>query len=196
MREVVLFCEDFAHQQVLEALVRCLAQKHAIGLQIQHRSVRGGHGAVIREYKQFIRDIYRERESPPDLIIVARDANCGDYQTRRKELLSIAEKIPMLTIIPAVPDPHIERWLLLDSRAFKAVFGRGCAAPDYKCERYRYKSILIDEIRKAGVMADLGGIEFAEDLVREMNFDWVAKADRSFADCVGDVETKMREWQA
>jgi hypothetical protein len=64
----------------------------------------------------------------------------------------------------AVPDPHIERWLLLDGAAFKAVFGEGCDAPDLKCSRDRYKSRLIEAIRGTGVTPNLGGLEFATTL--------------------------------
>ena len=35
-------------------------------------------------------------------------------------------------VVLAVPDPHVERWLLLDGAAFKAAVGHGCDAPDQK----------------------------------------------------------------
>jgi hypothetical protein len=55
-----------------------------------------------------------------------------------------------------VPDPHIERWLLLDSQAFKEVLHRGCSAPDQKCDRDRYKLLLDEAVRAAEVEPLLG----------------------------------------
>ena len=36
-------------------------------------------------------------------------------------------------IVKAIPEPHIERWLLLDGAASRAAVGKGCQAPDLKC---------------------------------------------------------------
>ena len=44
-----------------------------------------------------------------------------------------------MPVILAPPDPHVERWLLLDGAAYKAVFGKGCDTPDLKCDRNHYK---------------------------------------------------------
>jgi hypothetical protein len=82
-------------------------------------------------------------------------------------------------VICAVPDPHIERWLLVDSAAFKSVLGRGCAAPDQKCEKARYKRLLIEAIRQAGIIPNLGGIEFAADIVAAMNLARASRLDPS-----------------
>lgn len=79
-------------------------------------------------------DLQRDIEEKPDLLIVARDANCKGVSQRERELRQEADKFETLkeSIIYAIPDPHIELWLLLDSAAFKAVLGKGCAAPDQK----------------------------------------------------------------
>ena len=91
-------------------------------------------------------------------------------------------------MVLAIPDPHIERWLLLDGAAFKAVFGTGCDAPDLKCERNHYKRQLMDAIQSAGTTPRLGGIEYAEEIVQHMNLDRVARLDRVFRSlCVGSA---------
>lgn len=96
----------------------------------------------------------------------------------------------------AVPDPHIERWLLVDSAAFKTVFGRGCDAPDQKCERARYKKMLIDAIRASGVIPSLGGIEFSEDIVLAMDIPRACGADASLARLVEELRAVLKEWLA
>ena len=77
---------------------------------------------------------------------MGRDANCQGYLKRRQELEPAVEYCGC-KVVYAIPDPHIERWLLLDSAAFKAVLGRGCDAPKQKCERKRYKRLLLDAVR-------------------------------------------------
>ncbi len=95
----------------------------------------------------------------------------------------------------AIPDPHIERWLLLDAAAFKAVFGRGCAAPDQKCERHRYKTLLREAIRDAGIIPLLGGIEYAEDLVKAMNLRHLERADRSLRRLIRALRDRFKAWE-
>jgi hypothetical protein len=81
---------------------------------------------------------------------------------------------------------------LLDGAAFRAVFGRGCDAPDLKCSRDRYKERLIEAIHAAGVTPSLGGIEFAEDIVRHMDIDRAAQADKSLERFVEDLRRAFR----
>ena len=110
----------------------------------------------MQEFNDYLRDLRGQSDYSPDLLIVATDANCKGLNERANEFkLSDA---PSDTIL-AIPDPHIERWLLLDGAAFKAVFGKGCEAPDLKCCRDRYKERLIREIYAAGVTPDLSGMK-------------------------------------
>jgi Domain of unknown function (DUF4276) len=190
MPEVALFVEDFAHQQIIGALVNRIARDRGIVVRLDWRNARHGHGAVAHELSDYLRDLRRQGGSSPDLIIVATDANCQGLNERIRELQDPETPAPMVL---AVPDPHVERWLLLDGAAFRAVFGRGCDAPDLKCSRDRYKQLLIEAIHTAGVTPSLGGIEFAEDIVRHMDFDRAAQADRSFQRFVEDLRTALRE---
>lgn len=93
----------------------------------------------------------------------------------------------------AIPDPHIERWLLLDSRGFKQVLGRGCAAPDRKCDRDRYKQLLDEAVRNTGVEPLLGGLEYAEDLLLTMDLDRAGRNDSSFGHLLDDLRRFLRQ---
>jgi hypothetical protein len=188
MREVSLFVEDFAHQQIIDALVQRLADEAGIAVRLNWRSATRGYGKVVEELKHYLRDLREQGEPLPDLIIVATDANCKGLNVREKEL-QFEAPAPM---IHAVPDPHIERWLLLDGAAFKAVFGKGCDAPDLKCSRDRYKERLIREIYSAGKTPSLGGLEFAEDIVQHMDIDRVARVDASFNRFVTNLRNALR----
>lgn len=190
MRRIALFCEDFAHESFLSAIVRRVARESGLSVEITPRSVRGGHGKVIDEFREFLRELDRPQRVLADLLVVATDANCRGLQERTREIYDGNEKYRPF-IIPAIPDPHIERWLLLDSAAFKKVLGRGCAAPDYKCERDRYKRSLIEAVRAAGVTPLLGGVEYAEDIAEAMD---LMQGDKSFSTFLSELRAKLIEW--
>lgn len=194
MREIAFFVEDFAHREFLEALVQRLAEEYGVEIRTKWRNARRGHGAVVGELKQFLRDLQQGHEELPDLVIVGTDANCKGLVERLRQINDVVDKIGM-RIVSAVPDPHIERWLLVDSSAFKNVFGKGCNAPDQKCERDRYKKILIDAIRQSGIVPSIGGIEFAGDIVRAMNLDHAVRADGSLRRLVEELRQVFNDWR-
>ena len=192
MRSIALFVEDDAHQQIIGALVQRVATEFNIDVQFDWRNVAGGHGKVIAELSDYVRDLKRQGTPWPDLIVVATDANCKGLNERSKEIGPPDAPAP---VILAIPDPHVERWLLLDGAAFKAVFGRGCQAPDRKCSRNRYKEFLIEAIRDAGGTLIFGGIEYAESILRHMDLDRAARADDAFQRFVADLRSAFRGWQ-
>jgi hypothetical protein len=193
MRSLALFVEDFAHETFLKALVQRLAEEYHQEVTFQPYSVRGGSGKVVKELREFLRDLQRGRRQMPDLIIVGRDANCQGHLKQRQQLELVAERCSC-GVVYAIPDPHIERWLLLDSSAFKAVLGRGCAAPQTKCERRRYKRLLLEAIRATGVTPLLGGIEYTEALVNAMDLRFLESADESLGRLLRDLRSIFNTW--
>lgn len=194
MRKIALFVEDFAHKEFLAALLQRLAAEYGVTVHLDWRNARRGHGAVVTELRQFLRDLQWGRDALPDLVVVATDANCKGLVERMRQITEVTGKVDVPAVC-AVPDPHIERWLLVDSAAFKTVFGRGCNAPDQKCERMRYKKMLIDAIRASGVTPSLGGIEFADDIVAAMDLTRAAAADASLSRLIEDLRAVFKVWQ-
>ncbi len=192
MRDIALFVEDDAHQQVIGALVRRIAAECDVSVRLDWRNAVGGYGRVIAELGDYMRDLKRQGSPWPDLIVAATDANCKGLNERVREIGSSDTPAPMIL---AVPDPHIERWLLLDGAAFKAVLGTGCDAPDQKCDRGRYKQRLIEAIHAAGTTPLLGGIEYAEDIVMAMDIGRASRVDRSFKHFVEDLRDAFQGWQ-
>ena len=192
MREIALFVEDYAHRQVIGALVQRIAEECDVAIQLDWRNAVGGHGKVITELNNYMRDLKRQGDLRPDLIVVATDANCKGLNERMREISGRDEPAPMIL---AIPDPHIERWLLLDGAAFKTVFGKGCDAPDQKCDRNRYKQRLIEAIHATGTIPILGGIEYAEDIVQQININRVTQVDRSFRRFVEELRDMFQSWQ-
>ena len=192
MREIAFFVEDYAHQQVIGALVQRVAEECRTAIRLDWRNAVGGYGKVITEFNNYIRDLKRQGSPRPDLIVVATDANCKGLNERMQEIVGQDDPEPMIF---AIPDPHIERWLLLDGAAFKAVFGKGCDAPDQKCDRGLYKQRLIEAIYATGTIPRLGGIEYAEDIVEQIDIDRAAQVDRSFRRFIEDLRNTFQGWQ-
>ena len=190
MPEVALFVEDNAHQKVVGALLRRLADESGLTIRLDWRSAVGGRGRVIQELKRYLDDL-KKQGGYPDLIVVATDANCIGLQRRIRDIDASAAISP---VVLAIPDPHIERWLLLDGAAFKSVFGKGCDAPDKKCDRGRYKHQLFEAVRATGVVPQLGGIQYAEDIVRHLDIESAARADPSFRRFVEGLRRIFRQW--
>jgi len=190
MRSIVLFGEDFGHEEVVGALVRKVAAEYGVPVRLDWRSAAGGRPQLVREFQRFLRDLQRQGDLDTAFVVVATDANCMGLNAREQEIATQDSALPVVT---AIPDPHVERWLLLDGAAFKAVFGAGCDAPDMKCARDRYKEQLIQAMRKAGTAPSLGGIEYAADIVREMNLNRAGQADRSFKRFIDSLRREFRE---
>lgn len=126
--------------------------------------------------------------------MVAVDANCKGYGERRKEVEDAVGDWKDWTVC-AVPDPHVERWLLVDSAAFKEALGRGCAAPDLKCDRDRYKQLLLSAVREAGQSPLVGGMEHADTIVQLMDLDRASKTDASLQKLIDELRRHFKEWQ-
>ena len=195
MRNINLFVEDRAHQLVIGTLLRCLAKSEGVEVNLNWRRSRGGFSRVVRDFKEYLEDFGQE-SSVPDLIVVASDSNCMGYNQRSKEINELITQDISLPVVLAIPDPHIERWLLIDSKAFKTVFGKGCEAPDMQCERNRYKELLRQSIEDAGIRPSLSGIEFAEDIVNAMDIQRAMRADASFKKFVEDIRRILQQWKS
>ncbi len=194
MRSINLFVEDVAHEDFLVALIQRFADAYNIEITIKLSNVRGGHGKVITELKQYLRDLQHYKDGLPDLIIIGTDSNCKGLSERETEINQVTSGLADL-VISMVPEPHIERWLLLDSEAFKTVFGKGCPVPDQKCERGRYKGLLLNAIYEATIVPPLDGLERVEELVYAMNFQRVKQSDRSFRRFLKALQQRFENWQ-
>ncbi|MGB0561427.1 MAG: hypothetical protein ACPGVO_06450 [Spirulinaceae cyanobacterium] len=193
----MLFLEDIGHEDFIISLLKRIESEFNVELEIIPRNVRGGCGKMISELKQFLRDLERSKDILPDLIVVARDANCKGVAARERELDDVVKQsnLDQSIFIYAIPDPHLERWLLLDSHAFKLVLGRGCQAPDLKCDRNRYKKLLREAVRNAGVQPLLGGLEYTDEIVAAMDLDRVKGVDHSLGRFIGELRARFKRWQ-
>ncbi len=175
-RSILLFCEDSFHEKFVAALIHRFNQDYGLNAIVRSYSARGGLPRVHAEFRLFLDYLKRQSDGAPDCIVVVADANCFGFNDR-KQLLekALAQHAGFEQLVCyAIPDPHIERWMLVDSAAFKEVFGRGCTLPSVKCAKGEYKKLLLTEIKKSRIDPPLGGEEYAEDIVAAMD---LAKAE-------------------
>ena len=196
MRSVLLFVEDSFHEEYLTALLRRFSTDRNIPIEIRPYSARGGITKMHHEFTEFLRDVRNDREPLPDAILVAIDANCMGHNERKQIMEGVTvgfEQVREL-VYYAIPDPHIERWMMVDPNAFRAVLGVGCDLPSYKCEKGYYKRLLAESIRKAGILAPLGGREFAADVIQHVNLPYAQQHDPSLRLLLRDLTALFNRW--
>lgn len=192
MLEITLLAEDDAQERLIGALIRRLAQEERVPTRLRVRSAYGGLPKVLRELALLARDVERGLTAVPDVVVVALDANCKGVDDRRARIQERAGSLRD-KLVCAVPDPHVERWFLVDGAAFKEVLGRGCEAPDQKCEKDRYKRLLVEAIRAAAVEPLLGGVEYAEDLAAQMDLRRAARTDAALGAFLSAMQARLRQ---
>ena len=168
---ILYFLEDIAQEGFITSLVKRVASEESIvPNSIDHdiRSARGG-SKVLTEFKNFIKDTKRIGTTDINLLVVAIDGNCKGHRDRIIQLEKYVKSNHPLkgSIVYAVPDPHIERWYLMDQRALKDGVGldRAPNMPPNKCERAYYKQVLNQALKESDVSSLLGGAEYAERIV-------------------------------
>lgn len=198
MRDVTLFCEDAFHEKFISAVLQRLAREYEVPTTTKPLSSRGGLPKMHGEFKEFLRDLGRQRQPLPDAVVVVLDANCVGYNERKGLMDGVLASYPPFQplVTFAIPDPHIERWMLVDPAAFQKVFGRGCTLPAIKCAKDEYKRLLRKEIRESGIEAPLGGEEYAEDIVFAMNLGQVEVREKSLGMFLQNLKARFNGWRA
>jgi len=148
------------------------------------------------EFRELLRDLDNERRQLPDCIVVVLDANCIGHTERKQEIDKVVESYPRFQPLVhcAIPDPHIERWMLVDPDAFRRVFGKGCTLPARKCAKDEYKKLLRKEIRASGREPILGGEEYAEPVVEAMDLNRAERREPSIRLFLRELRAIFAQW--
>lgn len=177
---VDLFVEDQAHEQFIRAMTRRVLTEQGHRPKIRVRSARGGHGRVMQELGLYQKSVRASSaELRPELLVAAVDCNCKRFTATSTALAEGIDQGLFPRIVLACPDPHIERWFMADPASFQTVVGRQPPSVKRKCERDRYKKLLVKTLEDEGHAVTMGGIEFAPDLVAAMD---LFRAGRNAAD--------------
>jgi len=116
--KIIFFLEDTAQEAFIRAMVERLIQDEGKNVQdYDLRVLNSRGGGSIRAYKDFLIQVKKRKYLDADVLIVGSDGNCNGFVKRKQQLLDASKSIPYPVVISAVPDPHIERWYLLDGQA-------------------------------------------------------------------------------
>ena len=193
-RRVAFFLEDSAQEAIIPPLFSRLAaeaQWSENQLDLQVLSARAG--GSVRAFRNFLKDARQRGHLNADLLIVGVDANCKGFTARRDLVVKAAGRSTTYpAVITAIPDPHVERWYLLDVAALSNAAGAPIAAsvPAYKCEKNHYKNLLRQAFAGSGIAPPLGGLEYGPLVAKGMDLFAAAKQDHGLADYV----EKARAW--
>ena len=194
---VDLFVEDHAHESFLKPLLMRVAreQDQDIEMEIRVRSARGGHGRAIAEFELYQSIVTKSLlgSESADIVVVAIDGNCSTPTVARRRIQDAT--VPMLKdrLVIACPDPHMERWYVADPESFETTVGHHPSVGRKKCVRDHYKQVLKTAIRQAGHPDTLGGVEFAPELVEDMNLYQAGRRDSSLKAFLDDLRAKLRQ---
>jgi hypothetical protein len=188
-----LIVEDTAQERVVDFLLRRLSYHEGVRISISS-AIQGGQGGVITGIKGF-QSALKKGGIPtgmPDLLIVLRDSNCHDFQKRKKETIELIDKTIFPFFVVGCPDPHVEKWLLIDQHALNVVFGTSANIPLRKCERDFYKNELKKIIRTAGWPITQDGIEYSQDIIEGLDFIVAERNDSSFGNFISDLKSTLK----
>ena len=198
---ILYFLEDRAQEGFITALVKRIASEESIAAAKLHHDIRSARGGakVITEFRNFIKNIKGVAASDIDFLVVAIDGNCKGHNDRIKQLDNyVKENHPFRgKVVYAVPDPHIERWYLMDQRALKVGIGleKAPSSPSYECKRGRshYKQILRQALKDSNISSLLGGVEYAERIVDNIeNFESLSRQNAGFQAFLGNLRNMLR----
>lgn len=193
-QRVAFFLEDSAQEAIIPPLFyRLAAEAHWTESELDLRVLSARGGGSLRAFRNFLKDARRSGHLSADLLIVAVDANCKGFSAQRDLVLKAAgSSATYPTVVTAIPDPHVERWYLLDLSALAKAAGTPIAAsvPAYKCGKNHYKTLLRAAFADSHIAPPLGGLEYGPLVAQHMDLFAAAKQDHGLADYV----EKARAW--
>ncbi len=197
--QILYFLEDRAHEGFIKSLVERIAKEVSIILECLIHDIRSARGGsrIINQFKNFLKDTARTGATGIDFLVVAIDGNCKGYrdQVRKLEKCIKANHPFRSRVVYAVPDPHIERWYLMDQRAFRDGVGLDKAPdmPPYKCKKAHYKQVLNQALKESNVHSLLGGTEYAERIVDNIrDLDSLGRQNAGFQAFVEDLRRMLK----
>ena len=200
-----ILCEDEAQFRLIRELVlRRFREKNAgeRELSVDRPSARGS--GVSEVFKMYLKAVSKDITLRYDLYVLAKDGNKKGYAKIRKDFEEALSKdfgdrggYPF-PLVMAIPDPHVERWYLLDQKALQKASG-AAGAPDLpplsKRKDY-YKRMLREYLGDNGIRPQFGGAEYGEDIAAAMDIELAMTRDDSFKRFIEDLDGAVAELAA
>lgn len=194
LRRIHLFGEDIGHERLITALLNRIAGEEGLeNVHVATGSARGGHGRALAELKTHQLAL-RIEGGLPDLLVIAIDSNCSPWAKARDAIIKQIDTQAFPSYVLALPDPHIERWYIADPAALKRAADASVVLTRRKCGRDEYKRLLSNALRAAGHPVMVGGAEFAEEIVAEMDFYRAGKNEPSLRHFLETTRGVFKGW--
>jgi hypothetical protein len=197
MKKIInFFLEDSAQEAFIPPLFERLIIEEGFSVDdFQFKILCSRGGGSIQAYKNFIKRTKKRSSLGADALVVGSDGNCNGFAKRREQLLKVAATPPYPVVFTAIPDPHIERWYLLDSLALSRAIGTGVQAitPLAKCEKNHYKKLLQEVFENTDVQPPLGGWEYGPVLAKNIDLYHASQKDHALGDFLEQIRVWLRQ---
>ena len=193
---IAYFLEDAGQEAIIPPLVKRLIREAGKPVEnFEHLPLSARGGRSISSYKDLLSDAKRRKHLPADLLIVGSDGNCKGFAARRDEIKAVAANPPYPIVVTAVPDPHVERWYLLDPSALSKAAGisKMPPLPVHKCEKDYYKQLLRSAFDGSSIIPLLGGTEYGPLVAEKMDLYAAGKADHGLAEFVDGIKSWLKQ---
>jgi len=191
--------EDIAQANFIKSLVHRILIKSGIDVNKVYEEVLPARGSKVdKVFKEYLRSFKKEKAwIDYDILIMTKDANRKGYHEVKQKLTPKQNKfVYPFSIVFALPDPHVERWYLLDGGAFCRAVG-GNSPPELQTlirKKGFYKARLGEALRNNGIKSTMGGAEYGDDIAREMNLEFTCGKDESFKGFIDDLEFAIKKF--
>jgi hypothetical protein len=191
----LVFLEDVGHERLILGLINRVARDENVAIAVEIRNSSGGKGRAKTELKRLLRDIRKGNAYVEDMLVVALDSDTLTWHQQDSEIRSITNDLYSdARVICAAPDPHIEKWYLLDQAALRRVVGAppGMTQVPRKTNKETYKALVRTIFREGGHGGILLGT-YGESYATEMDLEVARKADDSFNHFVRNTLQVLRD---
>jgi hypothetical protein len=193
--KLLLFLEDIGQEAFISEVALRVAKEESVDIQIEVRNATGGLGRALTEFKRFLADLQNKGRNSTDILLVAIDGNSQGWKERKKEITSIAGSFTGY-LVCAIPEPHIEKWYLIDSEALRKALQQPVRVdiPQKNREKDFYKRLLAKAFREAGLAGTLPSA-YACDIVRNIDFYRAGQVDRSFLGFLTELRQAYQQYR-
>ena len=187
-----LFMEDIAHERFITSLVQRTASEIDTNVRLDVRNASGGIPRMLGELRRFLRDHTNIESTIFDILIIVQDADREGETEVKSRIRNLIERTgyPQTTIL-AVPEPYIEAWYIADPVSIQAFTGSSILVqiPQGDFDKDKYKN----ELSRAFPSAPYGGIEYADEIVANMDLYQACRNVNSLRHFTDDLRSTLTQ---
>jgi hypothetical protein len=190
---VALFCEDAGHELFGRSMIRRICKESALESVIHTVVGRGGKGPALTHFKgyQTARKVGSISDRIPDLLVIMIDSNCQGARRNHDAISAVVDQQVFPRYVIATPEPHVERWCIADPTSFTQVIGVAPPRDPEKCDKSFYKTFLHKAIEAAGQPILTDAMEYAPEIVDNMDLYQAGKNQSALGQFVGDLRVAV-----